>query len=285
MIVTHTAPDLDAIASVWLLRRYGGQALVPVAFVNTGAPDPAVLAQASAVVDTGREYDPARNRFDHHQDAALSSAAMLVWTHLHQGLPRESRYELEIAHEIISLVDAGDRGQPEAGESRRLGLHALYAGGRPDGDDAGSLAWGCQLLDAAMATAMRRAEGRRLLDHSIVYQSADGLLVALRNAPREASAAAFERGARIVAFADYTANAIGVQRAMEWQQPHVGELVETILYTSDTAGPAVRAELAAWFRHPAGFFAGRGTAKAPSAAPIGADLAAIAREIDSWWQR
>lgn len=50
MIVTHTSPDWDAIGSVWLLQRYGGLGAQPVAFVNTGAPDVALLAEAVALV-------------------------------------------------------------------------------------------------------------------------------------------------------------------------------------------------------------------------------------------
>jgi len=67
MIVTHMSPDLDAIGYVWLMRRFGSAGDMPVAFVNTGSPDPAVLASAWSVGDTGRVYDPDTRRFDHHQ--------------------------------------------------------------------------------------------------------------------------------------------------------------------------------------------------------------------------
>lgn len=280
-IVTHTSPDLDAITGVWLLQRYGGLGDAAVAFVNTGSPDPDVLAAAAAVVDTGRCYDPGRLRFDHHHDPALPSAATLVWEALDSaGRP--------VAHlrPLVEVVNAHDLGQqsPEAAMSRAQGLHAIYAGGRPEGDDAGSLAWGYQLLDALDTTERRRAEGRALLDRHTAYRSGDGLLVALRDAPPTATAAAFERGARLVVFSNYAANTIGVQRAMEWQQPHVGDLValaETSLDTPD----AVAAELASWYRHPAGFFAGRGTSKAPSSTPIGVDVTAVARALDARYER
>lgn len=49
--------------------------------------DPAILAQCDVLVDVGGEYDPARNRFDHHQkgfserrrDGLPYAAAGLVW--------------------------------------------------------------------------------------------------------------------------------------------------------------------------------------------------------------
>lgn len=281
-IVIHVAPDLDCITGAWLLQRYGGLAENPVIFVNTGSPDASLLRSARAVVDTGRDYHPESLRFDHHQDPGLPCAAALVYRWI-----KDKGADVEHLRHLLNVVDAHDRGMPypDTNHSRAMGLHAIYGAGRPEGDDAGSLAWGYQLLDALDKAARDREEGRRLLDQHTVYRSGDGLLVALRDAPRAATSAAFERGARLVVFADYATNAIGVQRAQEWALPHVGELVETVLHTSDTVGPITHAELERWFRHPAGFFAGRGTAKAPSTEPIVVDVAEVARELDAWYQR
>ena len=52
MIITHVSPDLDALVSVWLLKRYDGMDEASIEFVNTGNPDPDLLAKAEAVVDT-----------------------------------------------------------------------------------------------------------------------------------------------------------------------------------------------------------------------------------------
>lgn len=65
VIVSHIWPDLDSIASVWLLKRFGGYADAELAFIPTGTTldgkpadsDPDVIH-----VDTGR------GRFDHHQE-------------------------------------------------------------------------------------------------------------------------------------------------------------------------------------------------------------------------
>lgn len=280
-IVIHVAPDLDCITGAWLLQRYGGLAENPIVFVNTGSPDASLLKSARAVVDTGRDYHPESLRFDHHQDPTLPSAAQLVYNWVCAQNPAA-----EHLWHIVETVDAHDRGlpHPSASHSRGMGLHAIYGASRPD-DDAGSLAWGYQLLDALDKAERTRVEGRKLLDAHTVYRSGDGLVVALRDAPQATSAAAFARGARLVVFADYAKNAIGCQRAQEWADPHVGALVDTVLHTSDTVGPLTHAELARWFRHPAGFFAGRGTAKAPSTDLIAVDVAEIAQELDRWYQR
>ena len=300
MIITHTAPDMDAIASCWLLQRFGGLATHEVVFVNTGNPDPALLDLADAVVDTGKIYDPATNRFDHHQDAKLKSATYLVADTLRtRGGHDKALGEI---WPLIVLIDEGDRGIWSSGssQSRVHGLHAIFSGGLPSGmSDLGMLAWGYQLLDSLFTTYQRRAEGRAALAGHLVYESDDGYLFAIKDAPRSATSAAFERGARLVVFVDTTSNAIGIQRSSEWATPHVGELIERLAehlavwaeapYEEGQFEPkaalALHTELVTWFKHPAGFFAGRGTAKAPCDRPISVDLFTLANLLDDHWNR
>ena len=47
----------------------------------------------------------------------------------------------------------------------------------------------------------------------------------------------------------------------------------------------VLTELKSWFCHPGGFFAGRGTAKAPVFNPVIIDLNELAQLIDKEWKR
>jgi len=300
MIITHTAPDMDAITSCWLLQRFGGLNAAEIRFVNTGNPDPELLASAEAVVDTGKIYDPTKNRFDHHQDAKLKSATYLVADTLRtRGGHEEALREI---WPLIVLIDEADRGIWSSGssQSRVHGLHAIFSGGLPSGmSDLGMLAWGYQLLDSLFTTYQRRAEGRAALTEHLVYESDDGLLLAIKDAPRSATSAAFERGARLVLFADTTSNAIGLQRSSEWATPHAGDLVERLAerLAAWAAAPvdddgfepdlaqALGAELDTWFKHPVGFFAGRGTAKAPSNEPISIGLVTLATLLDDHWNR
>jgi len=81
-------------------------------------------------------------------------------------------------------------------------------------------------------------------------------------------------------------NAIGVQRSAEWTSPNVGQLVEAaIAEMKALLGEAMVMELSSWFRHPAGFFAGRGTGKAPDPRPVEVDLEVVARLLDRVWRR
>lgn len=297
-IVTHTSPDWDAIGAVWLLKRYGGMADADVAFVNTGAPDPAVLAGADAVVDTGREYDPARLRFDHHHlpgaEANTTCATLQVFVHLTSG--GAPTHPLFFLNQIVALIYSGDTGKRTDGAdwSRIEGIHALLSAQKARGrDDHRLLDFGFDLLDLLAEASQARYEAQRTLAQHTVYRSEDGLLMALLNAPQGATFAAHEAGARLVVFqSDSEATyARGVMRAGEWQEPHCGGLVLWVLNDSECGvgpvehGGAVFMELASWYRHEAGFFAGRGTQKAPCSEPMACAIEDIAAALDAAWAR
>lgn len=298
-IVTHTSPDWDAIGAVWLLLRFGGLADADVVFVNTGQPGD--IGSATAVVDTGRELDPLRLRFDHHQlpgaEANECSATSLVFQWLHTDDNR-----LEYLAPLIDLIYAGDTGRAGYGAdtSRMVGIHALLSAWKARGlDDHALLMSGLDTLDTLNDHLRLRAEARAALVGRVVYRSDDGLIVAIKNAPPHATSAAHEMGARLVVFQSdgEATNAIGIMRAGEQQEPHVGRLVQAILdraprvfmeqtvATTPQAVQAMIAELQSWFLHNGGFFAGRGTAKAPDPRPIDADLRDIAAAIDAAWKR
>lgn len=322
IIVTHVSPDWDALAAAWLLKRFAnGFQGAEIVLVNTGNPDPAVLAAADAVVDTGKVFDRSRLRFDHHQwPDNETSAAEMVWEWVH----REERL-LHHLQPLIELVTAGDLGRPAARLSRERGIHAILSAWKarrmPDTEILergfaaldwieGLLATGKDLDHAVDSVryhygddlamhAQAAQEARAALERHTVYRSADGLLVALENAPQVATFAAMEAGARLVVFhSDYPSIptvAVGCSRAAEWDVPHVGQIVGRAIECAEydeAQGfigftPAMRAvdELRTFYCHPAGFFGGRGTPKAPDNRPLGVPVAVIAQALDQCWQR
>lgn len=285
-IATHTSPDLDAIGGCWLLQRYSGMTEHEIVFVNTGNPDPALLADAAAVVDTGREYDPARLRFDHHHlpgtEANATCATLQVAQHLVLARPD---VDFTPIWPLVDLIFAGDTGRAAANESRSIGIHALLSAQKARKlDDANLLTFGYGILDLLAEHLHARAAARATLATHTIYRSDDGLVVALKDAPQGATFAAMEAGAQLVVFANYEQHAIGVMRQGEWQEPHCGELT-ALVGAGEPLGSPIERELRTWFRHEAGFFAGRGTAKAPREDPILVDLVDVARAIDRAWRR
>lgn len=296
-LVTHTSPDWDAITSCWLLQRYGGMADAEIVFVNTGNPDPAVLATATAVVDTGREYDPARLRFDHHQfpgqAANDDSAALLVWADIVN--PQRQYFYLE---PLVLLVFAGDTGKPQYGaeHSRTVGIHALLSAAKATRlmNDGELLLYGYTILDSLAAHLKARAEAAASLNKHTVYRSDDGLVWGLAGAPQGATWSAFEAGARIVVFWSVTPEtvSVGAMRGGESQEPSLRELVLGLMNDGECEAewaprwdtPEYH-ELTRWYLHQAGFFAGRGTAKAPNPEPLAADFQLLCRFLDGAWKR
>lgn len=296
MIITHQSVDWDAVGAVWLLQRFAGLDSEGVSFVNTGAPDEWAIEHAVAVVDTGRVYDPERLRFDHHQlpgvQASLTSATEQVFT----WLLAKGRTDLWYLAPLVNLITAADCGLSADGAdwSRKVGLHALLSGhilrtrmqGLPVTDWAVMMR-GKWLLDDLAAHLESMEKARASLATHKVYESQDGLVVALDGAPPASSAAAFELGAALVVYHSefecdgQTSHSIGVQRRGEMGSPNVGALVEQV--TADF--PALAPELATWYKHEGQWFAGRGSRKAPVFRPVEVDLAQVACAIDAVWER
>ena len=287
-IVTHSSPDMDAIASTWLLTRHG----IVGELVFTGERDPGAAVFHSedvlAVTDTGGVYDPTRLRFDHHGDASLPSATMLVYVWLGaQGAP------VHHLRPLVELVDAGDFGRIEAKSSYSLGLHALLNAFKtrlPD-DHQGAWDFIASLLDMLATQLKQRQEARSSLERKVVWKSPDGLVWAIEEGGQGSGSAAAQQGARLVVWSDSyerdgrTAYNLGCMR-YGGDEPHVGDLVAAAAASSWLDNVDLYQELERWFRHKAGFMAGVGSPKADPRwdAPT-VPVAVIAQAISAAWGR
>ncbi len=148
LIVTHHAPDLDAIGAVWILKRFDSQhyADAKLAFVNPGE-----RISAQKVEDLGIEMsqvthvDTGRGKFDHHQPERANKmvcATTLTYEHacqLHPELKQDSALR-----EIVEFVNEIDHFQeihwPQSGSTRYvLMIHELISGHEltdPHNDDS-----------------------------------------------------------------------------------------------------------------------------------------------------
>lgn len=175
LIVTHHAPDLDAITSVWLLKRFDGQkyATAKVAFVNPGdriTEDEArhlYKCQLSEVthVDTGL------GKFDHHQSNKATPdicASSLVLDYLHQVHP-ELKDDLALSEMIkhVLVVDHfGEINWPEAKENRYVfTLHELIRGHEFTDlhNDDSQLHFGMEALSYAYAAMNQRLKAEEII--------------------------------------------------------------------------------------------------------------------------
>lgn len=81
--------------------------------------DPEIIQQADIAFDIGFEYDPLKNRYDHHQkgragareNGILYASAGLVWKHFGRELCSYETVWSNIDRSLISGIDAQDNGQ------------------------------------------------------------------------------------------------------------------------------------------------------------------------------
>lgn len=115
--MTHNAKfhadDILACATLQLVLEKRGESYKVIR-----TRDPQIISSADIVFDVGGEYDPQRNRFDHHQvggagkyESDIPYAAVgLVWKQYGEELCGSSAVAGRIEEKIIMPVDADDNG-------------------------------------------------------------------------------------------------------------------------------------------------------------------------------
>ncbi len=246
LLVGHLAPDLDCLAGLWMLRRWGGYAAAPVAFVAAGTRHP---QHAAAVhVDTGG------GPFDHHDsvDQHLSSAELV------RRAIRPHDWALE---ELITEITADDHARtqtPGVLRARDLvtGLHQRFPT-----DPAQVLAIMEVNFDAWYAAALRREQQRQAFAARIEFDTRWGLGVAVESADGVASRDAYRLGAVLFAYRD----AHGWMGVAAQSHSNV-DLSEVYAQLSHVDGAAD------WFLHPNRRLLLCGTAKSPPRVPSSLSL-------------
>lgn len=174
LIVTHHAPDLDAIGSTWLLKRFASQeyADARVAFVNPG--DTITLNEAEeygAQLHEVTHVDTGFGEFDHHQaDRAKQHicASSLVYDYL-CGLHPELKDDaaLKVLIDYITQIDHFEEiFWPEAKEHRTLFMiHELIKGHElvdPHNDES-QLYFGFDCLNNVYAIATQHLKAEEII--------------------------------------------------------------------------------------------------------------------------
>lgn len=175
LIVTHHAPDLDAIGATWFLKRFEPKkyADAKLAFVNPGE----TLSMAKAQ-DLGFELhnvthvDTGLGRFDHHQPELGSqrlSAALLTYEFVcSRNQELEKDQALQIMAEFITEIDHFEEIHWSEAESYRYNfmIHELIKGIELTQlhDDDSQLNFGLQCLDAAYASLTQQIKAKEIIE-------------------------------------------------------------------------------------------------------------------------
>lgn len=175
LLVTHHSPDLDAIAAVWLFKRFDAQSFAhaKVAFVNPGETlSAAEAAQFEAAPHEVIHVDTGMGEFDHHQpDRGLQylSATQLVFDHLLQLHPELVQDKtLKTLVTFVTDVDQfAEINWPDAANPRyTLMIQELIHGleRQPDHDDLRQLEFGMKMLDAGYAVLSEHLQAQEELE-------------------------------------------------------------------------------------------------------------------------
>jgi hypothetical protein len=200
-IVTHLSPDLDAIASVWLIKKYlPNWSDAEVKFVPSGTTLDNQLPDSNKDiihVDTGL------GKFDHHQTDDYTSATKLVYKYL---LGRDYLEEKEIKplEKIIEYVNSTDHfaevfySDPEADRYDFM-IRQLVDGLKViNRDETKLMEIIFLLLESALIVFKNKVNAEEEINRGFVFKSYLGRSLALESKNEETVKLALKKGFKLV---------------------------------------------------------------------------------------
>lgn len=181
-IVTHSGgfhPD-DVFAAVVLVILFENKF---ISLIIKRSRDREVWKNADFLIDVGGEYDPAHNRFDHHQIGGAGERGNgvpyasfgLVWKKFGREVAGSSEVADSVDGDLVQFIDAADNGvgelRPVTGSvypysiSRAIfSLNPSWREGRPDFDSAFGQAvnFAVPVLRRAIAETRDKIDGERV---------------------------------------------------------------------------------------------------------------------------
>lgn len=192
-IITHLNPDLDAVTSIWLIKRFlpasqrgePGWEEAKVEFVNAGAStekNPKANADPNVLwVDVGR------GKLDHHQTGEYLSAAKLCLDYIQEKRRGQKLAPLEekVLERIVIVVTEVDNVRdiywPEVGQDRYLfSLYNMIEGlGWLGKTNEEVVDFGMRALDAILVNLKHKLRAKEKLEEGIRFQTPWGEAIAI----------------------------------------------------------------------------------------------------------
>ena len=200
-IVTHLSPDLDAIASVWLIKKYlPNWNDAQVKFVPSGT----TLDNQSPDSDKDVIHvDTGLGKFDHHQTNDYTSATKLVYKYL-IGRDYIEEKEIKPLEKIIEYVNSTDHfaevfySDPEADRYDFM-IRQLVDGLKViNHDEAKLMEIIFLLLESALIVFKNKVNAEEEINRGFVFKSYLGRSLALESKNEEAVKLALKKGFTLV---------------------------------------------------------------------------------------
>lgn len=191
-IITHINPDLDAVASCWLIKKFlPGWEEAEIDFVEATASGEKIKG-----VDENPNVlyvDVGRGKLDHHQTSEYLSATRLCWDFIlknRRGYPLKDleKKALEKLVEVVTEIDnASDLNWGEVVENRYyFYLHTLIDGLRGIGkNDYEVIEFGFQALDSVLLSLKNKIKSEEELKNGEEFETKWGKGIALESGNKQ----------------------------------------------------------------------------------------------------
>jgi len=254
LIVTHQKPDLDAIASSWLLVRFDAQhysgSRITFVPAGTSLPDEAA-AKMGYMPEQVTHVDTGKGRFDHHMSERAGreySATSLVYQYLLQIHPE---YQADVAlrqlSDIVTEIDHfGEVFWPDANNPRyEFMLHQILDAmdSTPTHDDQYQVELGHRLLDFVYQSLKAHLKASEKLAEGITFPlKSGGEAFAIETGNEEVVSVAQKAGYILVIKKDANTGHIRIKARPD--APFDLSELYTLIQAADQTGT--------WFYHPGG---------------------------------
>ena len=258
-IVTHIYPDLDALASIWLIHRYlPNWERAQVVFVSAGKTlnnEPPDSKSDVLHVDTGM------GKLDHHQTAELTCATKRVLLMLidKKLINDKKKYALEKLVDVVCEFDHYHEALLDNADSDiyEFLLVNVIEGTKSTGlSNPELIEFAEEALDGTLQTFLKKIQAEKEIHSGLIFKSSWGKTLAVETDNEEVSRLAQKKGYSMV----IRRNSKGYLRIK--LIPNV-KLKLTVLYQK-----VVKIDpRATWFLHASGRMLLNGSAKNPEAIP------------------
>ena len=200
-IVTHLSPDLDAITSIWLIKRYlNGWDRAEIKLVPSGTTLDNQLPDDDKNiihVDTGL------GKFDHHQTNEYLSATKLVYKYL-IGKDLIQEKEIKALEKIVDYVNSTDHFSEVYYHNPDLDIYDFMLRQLIDGlkvinrEETKLIEIVFQLLEAALIVFKNKVSAEDEIKNGYVFQSYLGKSLAIETKNEETVKLALKKGFSLV---------------------------------------------------------------------------------------
>lgn len=267
LIVTHTGPDLDAVASVWILKKFDEEHFGEARLGFVGAGEVITqkrLTEMGINEDEVVHVDTGLGEFDHHQqdrrDATCAAALVAGFVHkIHPDLENDMALNRMVEH-FVDIDNFGDYFWPEPNHDRYLfNLDHILSGLKTTGAyDEEVVSFGCRALEAVYAEFGEQiAAEREVVKEGIEFESKWGKALGVKTSNDAVIKYAQKAGFNVVIRKDPVKGNVRI-KAVPGKNIDLTEIYEKIRILDPNA---------TWYLHPAKTMLLNGSGKASGQIP------------------